>query len=120
MKKSVTTCNNPNLYQSGLHERNRTRKNVYIGLSNLQKGDYEVAIDKFNKVIELKPNYARAFEYRADATKNIEDYPSAVKDYDRAIDLYGEFSVESKEVYKKRFKCEQFIERNYDEEKSTK
>jgi len=54
--------------------------------------DYHGAIQDFNKVIELNPNYALAYFYRGTAKSDLEDYHGAIKDYNKAIELYPKYA----------------------------
>jgi len=48
---------------------------------------YEKAIADYNKVIELAPNYANAYNYRGLAYYLLEQYEKAIADYNKAIEL---------------------------------
>ena len=58
-----------------------------MGQNMIYFGDYELAIQCFNRVIEAKPRTERAFLYRAIALLNLDDYTGAEADASRAIEL---------------------------------
>lgn len=53
----------------------------------LNQGQYERAIDLFDKVIQSNPNYAEAFYYRALAKAHLKDDAAAMRDYERAVEM---------------------------------
>ena len=58
-----------------------------MGRVALTYDDYITAIHFFNRVIEARPSMADAYFCRADAKERLEDYESAIKDLDKAIEL---------------------------------
>lgn len=68
-----------------------------IGQNMMHFGDYELAIQCFNRVIESKPRTERAYLYRAIALLNLDDYTGAEADASRAIEL-NPFITDSYEV----------------------
>ena len=63
--------------------------NAYLdrGDAFLGKGNYDLAINAYDKAIELKPDFAVAYSNRGEAYAKKGDYPRAVVDYDKAIEL---------------------------------
>jgi tetratricopeptide (TPR) repeat protein len=57
------------------------------GISRLNQGNYQNAIDDFSKIIELNTNNASAYLYRGHARTNLKDYAGAIADYNLAIQL---------------------------------
>ena len=57
------------------------------GIDFLEWGEYEKAIECFDKAIELDPNDADAYNNRGVAYYNLEEYERAIEDYDKAIAL---------------------------------
>ena len=55
------------------------------GISFGKSGEYEKAIECFNKAIELEPNYAKAYYYRGIAYGDLKQYEKAICDYNKAI-----------------------------------
>jgi len=51
---------------------------------------WDEAIAAFSKAINRDHSYAQAYRYRADAWRSVEDYPSAVADYDELLALTPE------------------------------
>ena len=56
-------------------------------------GDYEGAIEDYNKSISLNPNDAEAFNNRANIRMLFGDYNSAIDDYNLAIKLKENYSI---------------------------
>lgn len=74
-----------------------TTQMMRIGQNMIYFGDYELAIQCFNRVIESKPRTERAYLYRAIALLNLDDYTGAEADATRAIEL-NPFITDSYEV----------------------
>ena len=60
---------------------------LMLGLANLRLGNLEVAIDKFSRAVELEPELASGYGYRAEAyyLKGLPE--KAIQDATRAIEL---------------------------------
>ena len=50
-------------------------------------GQYEHAIETFNKVIEMNPQSKWAYDRRGSAYKSLKRYDQALQDYNRALEL---------------------------------
>ncbi len=59
----------------------------YRGFSNRQLGNTEAAIDDYDIVINLNPEFARAYKNRGVAYYYLGDYEAAIADYEQAIEL---------------------------------
>ncbi|MCK4796405.1 MAG: tetratricopeptide repeat protein [Spirochaetes bacterium] len=57
------------------------------GVAWYHKGEYDKAIEYYNKAIELDPNYTYAYYNRGSAWENKGEYDKAIKDYNKAIEL---------------------------------
>ena len=57
------------------------------GLEAQQQGDFEQAIQYYDKAINLNPNYAIAYFYRGNAYGNKGELDQAIQDFTKAIDL---------------------------------
>ena len=62
----------------------------YRGIAKRHFGDYEGAIDDYNKAIELDSEYASAYFNRGFAKYRLEDNEGAIDDYTIAIELDSE------------------------------
>ena len=51
------------------------------------KGDYDRAIDDYNKALEINPRYAKAYNDRGNAWSDKGDYVRACSDYQKACEL---------------------------------
>ena len=61
------------------------------GLSNLELGNYNEAIDDYTKAIKLKPDYAEAFYSRGNSKAKLKDYNGAISDYTKAIEFNPDY-----------------------------
>ncbi|HID19571.1 MAG TPA: tetratricopeptide repeat protein, partial [Methanophagales archaeon] len=57
------------------------------GIVFAMSGEYEKAIECFNKAIELDPNYARAYYNRGNAYYYLKQYERAIEDYNKTLEL---------------------------------
>ena len=57
------------------------------GISLAMSGEYEKAIECFDKAIELNPNYADAYYDRGLTYYQLKRYEKAIEDYNKAIEL---------------------------------
>lgn len=67
----------------------------YWGRADSNSGNYQAAIDNFDKAIAQDSNYAEAYHHRGDAyrlrgTKN--DYQKAISDYDKVVALKSNYT----------------------------
>jgi Flp pilus assembly protein TadD len=51
------------------------------GIANAKKGEYDRAIENYNKAIELKPDDAEAYYNRGIAYKNKGEYDRTIENY---------------------------------------
>jgi tetratricopeptide (TPR) repeat protein len=58
-----------------------------FGLFLLEAGEVESAKEKFNRILELKPDFAAALFYLGEITFNCGDYSGAVKLFNEALQL---------------------------------
>ncbi|PSB04388.1 tetratricopeptide repeat-containing S1 family peptidase [Merismopedia glauca] len=56
-------------------------------VAKYSKGDYQGAIATYGKIIDLKPQNARAYINRGSARAQIKDYQGAIADFDAALKL---------------------------------
>ena len=63
-----------------------------IGNEYYEKGDFDRAIENYNRAIELDPNYEKAFYNRGLAYACKEDYDRAIADVNRVIELKPNFA----------------------------
>jgi tetratricopeptide (TPR) repeat protein len=69
--------------------RNKAPEEYYnMGIEEANQGNYDEALEDFNKAIELKPEYTQAYINRAYyAKENLGDYKGAIEDYIIAINM---------------------------------
>ena len=65
---------------------------LYRGLSAEDKGDFDRAIKDFTTAIELKPDFAGAYNSRGIAYSRKGDFDRAIKDFTTAIELKPDFA----------------------------
>ena len=63
------------------------------GVAYYKKGDYARAIVDYTKAIQLKPDYAIAYNNRGVAYHLKEEYEAAIADYTKAIDLNPNYAI---------------------------
>jgi tetratricopeptide (TPR) repeat protein len=57
------------------------------------KGDFAGAIDDYNKAIEIKPDYAKAYVNRGNAKSHKGDLDGALADLNKAIEIQPDYAV---------------------------
>ena len=57
------------------------------GFTYMESGEYENAIQEFDKAIQLHPNYAFSYRNRGLAYANLRQYQRAIQDFDKAIQI---------------------------------
>jgi tetratricopeptide (TPR) repeat protein len=63
------------------------------GVVYADKGEYDRAIEDYNRAIELQPKYAEAFYSRGTSYAHKGEYDRAIQDFDQAIALKPEFAM---------------------------
>ena len=71
------------------YQQNQNSYQHYLDLGNRYLSDlkYSEAVNAFTKAIDIEPKRAQAYEGRADAYANMQEYDLAIVDYERAIEL---------------------------------
>jgi len=63
--------------------------NARLGLAYMERGEYDVAVTKLKKAIEINPDLAQAHHYLAEAYQHLGNVELADKQFRRAISLSG-------------------------------
>ena len=58
-----------------------------LGITFHQRGEYQEAIDRYDRAIELNPNYATVYNNRGTAKGALGDYQGAIADFSEVIEL---------------------------------
>ena len=68
---------------------NQISPNAYTsrGISNAELERHEVAIEDYDKAIQLKPDVAEAYSNRGDSNAELGQFDDAIVDFDKAIQL---------------------------------
>jgi tetratricopeptide (TPR) repeat protein len=78
-------------YDAALTRNLKTEDEVHVrqmrGFIRTDQGEETLAIAEFSRAIELKPDFADAYWLRAVSYENLNDYRSALADYDRLARL---------------------------------
>lgn len=75
---------------SSAYELNRLKaseKDYNRGLDSIYSGKYQQAINDFDKVIEIYPNFAAAYNYRGAAHYKLGNHQQAINDFSKAIEI---------------------------------
>jgi len=67
-------------------------KYKHLGITEYEKGNYQEAIELYNKGINNNPDDACLFNNRGLAYYSLEQYKKAISDYDKAIELKPDFT----------------------------
>ena len=90
-----------------------------LGLQYSENGQFEDAIECYDKVIRLSPNFAMAYVFHGKCEQELKNYDCALDDYDEAIRLAGdsgeiELHLDFFDIYYNiGICCEEFDIRNY-------
>jgi tetratricopeptide (TPR) repeat protein len=66
---------------------------VSRGAARLNDARPDVAIDDFNRALELDPSYARAFHLRGLAQERQDNHPAAIDDFGRALEIDPDYGA---------------------------
>jgi tetratricopeptide (TPR) repeat protein len=66
---------------------------IIVEISYKDKGDIDLAIKDYSKAIELKPDYAVAYNNRGNAYKNKGDIDLAIADYRKALQINPNYKL---------------------------
>ncbi|MDJ0672705.1 MAG: tetratricopeptide repeat-containing serine protease family protein, partial [Microcystis sp. M53598_WE2] len=66
---------------------------VNRGILYRRQQKYELALDDYNKAIELNPNHANAYNNRGNLYYDLQKYDLALADYDKAIEINPNFAI---------------------------
>src|SRR5215212_3934290 len=61
------------------------RQTFELGLDNYKKKNYEVAISRFKRAIELDPNFHEAYFYLGNCHFDLKKYPLAIEAFQNAV-----------------------------------
>ena len=86
---------NPKLYaiDEKLPRKERAKEYVQKGKLYYNLAKYEDASIYFSKAIELNPNYADTYIYRAISEGDLGRYQEAIKDYNKVIELNPNYTI---------------------------
>ena len=77
---------------SAMGSRENPDDDKHLGIAEYEKGNYQEAIEYYNKGLEAKPDDSCLFNNRGLAYYSLEQYDKAVADYNRAIELKADFA----------------------------
>ncbi|GHU58495.1 hypothetical protein FACS1894133_3350 [Clostridia bacterium] len=77
----------------GLNANKEISSHVKGGYNYYEKGDFDKAIEEYDKAIELKADYAEAYNGRGMSYDELGKYDKAIADYDKAIELDPDYSI---------------------------
>ena len=85
--------NNENENGNENENEQRAREYVVSGLTKMRSDNWSGAIEDFTKAIELRPNYAEAYNTRGFASNMLGNYQQALVDCNKAIELKPDFAL---------------------------
>ena len=74
----ITANADPNSFERRLYSSGQAKQ---------KQGDYKGAIADFTKLLEINPQYARAYNERGIAKNGLKDYLGAIADFTKAIEI---------------------------------
>ena len=77
---------------SAMGSRENPDDDKHLGIAEYEKGNYQEAIEYYNKGLEARPDDSCLFNNRGLAYYSLEQYDKAVADYHRAIELKADFA----------------------------
>ena len=77
---------------SAMGSRENPDDDKHLGIAEYEKGNYQEAIEYYNKGLAAKPDDSCLFNNRGLAYYSLEQYDKAVADYNRAIELKADFA----------------------------
>ncbi len=87
---SIVTAQVPN---SQTENKSDTEADLQRGIELLDLKDYQEAIDKFNKILEIEPKNIYAYVGRGAAKMYLEQYQAAKTDFDTALEITPDISL---------------------------
>ena len=82
-------------------DSNQARAHFYLGVMAYRAAGFEQAIQDFDKALDINPTYALAYNYRAEAYKELGLTAPAIEDYTKAIEYESNVAL----LYFGRGKC---------------
>lgn len=79
---------------SCISDKEKAEKYFKQGIDKMYKHDYQLAIDNFDKAIELNPKMDKAFFYRANLRFSKGDNKGALSDYNESIRINPECAAD--------------------------
>ncbi len=73
--------------------RGKAEKHFKSGLAKRQKVDYVGAIEDYTKAIELKPDYASAYNNRGVAYEKVGKFKQAIENYRKSLAIDPNYST---------------------------
>ena len=58
---------------------------------NIKQSNFQEALDNFNRLIEIKPNYGNAYLKRGQIYESLQMHDKALQDYEKGMDLNKNF-----------------------------
>ncbi len=76
-----------------INAQNSAEEYFISGVGKLASGDYQGAINDFNKAIEINPKDADAYYNRGFAKAKLGDYRKAIEDFNKAIEINPNYAM---------------------------
>jgi len=85
----LTACAGPEAKTGPDAKTDPAMANADLGLAYMERGEYQVALDKLKKALEINPDLPQAHHYIAMVYQNLGNVGQAEKHFERAVSLDG-------------------------------
>jgi tetratricopeptide (TPR) repeat protein len=77
----------------GTHANDNDKGDIWLRIGNTysDKGEYDKAIESYEKIIVIKPDYHDAFNNMGNAYSNKGEYEKAIESYEKAIEIKPDY-----------------------------
>ena len=89
----LTACAGPETKTGSDGQNDPAVANANLGLAYMERGEYQVALDKLKKALEINPDLPQAHHYIAMVYQKLGNVGDAEKHFERAVSLDGSDSA---------------------------
>jgi type IV pilus assembly protein PilF len=85
----LTACSSPEPKNAADGQNDPAKANANLGLAYMERGEYQVALTKLKKALEINPDLPQAHHYIAEVYQNLGNTGLAEQHFERAVSLDG-------------------------------